>query len=82
MNMNFDFSRKVIRFSKGYSRFVLQSLREMAPEYKRERMTLNEMREILRDGPVERSPLGTIRLGRPEPIKQALNNQLTGSMDK
>lgn len=65
----------------GDLRKILQSLREMAPEYKRGRMTLDEMREILRDGPVERSSLGTNRVRRSETIKTALNNLLTGSMD-
>jgi hypothetical protein len=65
----------------GDLRKILQSLREMAPEYKRGRMSLEEMREILRDGPVERSSLGTNRVRRSETIKTALNNLLTGSMD-
>ena len=65
----------------GDLRKILQSLREMAPEYKRGRMSLSEMREILRDGPVERSSLGTNRVRRSETIKTALNNLLTGSMD-
>jgi hypothetical protein len=53
----------------------------MAPEYKRGRMSLSEIRQILRDGPVERSSLGTNRVRRSETIKTALNNLLTGSMD-
>jgi hypothetical protein len=65
----------------GDLRKILQSLREMAPEYKRGRMCLGEMRRILRDGPVERSSLGTNRVRRSETIKTALNNLLTGSMD-
>jgi hypothetical protein len=39
------------------------------------------MRAILRDGPVERSSLGTNRVRRSETIKTALNNLLTGNMD-
>lgn len=65
----------------GDLRKILQSLREMAPEYKRGRMSLSEMRRILRDGPVERSSLGTNRVRRSETIKTALNNLLTGAMD-
>jgi DNA polymerase III delta prime subunit len=65
----------------GDLRKILQSLREMAPEYKRGRMSLNEIREILRYGPVERSSLGTNRVRRSETIKTALNNLLSGSMD-
>jgi DNA polymerase III delta prime subunit len=65
----------------GDLRKILQSLREMAPEYKYGRMTLDEMREILRNGPIERSSLGTNRVRRSETIKTALNNLLTGSMD-
>jgi len=65
----------------GDLRKILQSLREMAPEYKRGRMSLTDMRQILRDGPVERSSLGTNRVRRSETIKTALNNLLTGSMD-
>ena len=65
----------------GDLRKILQSLREMAPEFKRGRMTLTEMREVLRDGPVERSSLGTNRVRRSETIKTALNNLLTGNMD-
>lgn len=65
----------------GDLRKILQSLREMAPEFKRGRMTLDEMRDILREGPVERSSLGTNRVRRSETIKTALNNLLTGTMD-
>jgi DNA polymerase III delta prime subunit len=65
----------------GDLRKIVQSLREMAPEYKRGRMCLSEMRRILRDGPIERSSLGTNRVRRSETIKTALNNLLTGSMD-
>jgi len=65
----------------GDLRKILQSLREMAPEYKYGRMTLSEMREILRNGPIERSSLGTNRVRRSETIKTALNNLLTGTMD-
>jgi len=65
----------------GDLRKIVQSLREMAPEYKRGRVTLSEMRRILREGPIERSSLGTNRVRRSETIKTALNNLLTGSMD-
>jgi len=65
----------------GDLRKILQSLREMAPEYKHGRMTLDEMRDILRNGPIERSSLGTNRVRRSETIKTALNNLLTGAMD-
>jgi len=65
----------------GDLRKIQQSLREMAPEFKRGRMSLKEMREILRDGPVERSSLGTNRVRRSETIKSALHNLLTGNMD-
>ena len=69
------------RTHSGDLRKIMQSLHEMAPEYKRGRMTLTEMREILRDGPVERSSLGTNRVRRSETIKTALNNLLSGNMD-
>ena len=65
----------------GDLRKIVQSLREMAPEYKKGRMSLGEIRRLLRDGPVERSSLGTNRVRRSETIKTALNNLLTGSMD-
>jgi DNA polymerase III delta prime subunit len=65
----------------GDLRKILQSLHEMAPEFKRGRMTLTEIRDILRDGPIERSSLGTNRVRRSETIKTALNNLLTGNMD-
>jgi DNA polymerase III delta prime subunit len=74
-------SQELQQTHNGDLRKILQSLREMAPEYKRGRMTLTEMREILRDGPIERSSLGTNRVRRSETIKTALNNLLTGSMD-
>ena len=50
------------RTHSGDLRKIMQSLHEMAPEFKRGRMSLTEMREILRDGPVERSSLGTNRV--------------------
>jgi len=65
----------------GDLRKITQSLREMGPEYKRGRMSLTEMRRILREGPIERSSLGTNRVRRSETIKTALNNLLTGNMD-
>jgi ATPase family associated with various cellular activities (AAA) len=65
----------------GDLRKILQSLRDMAPEFKRGRLTIREMRDILRNGPIERSSLGTNRVRRSETIKTALNNLLTGNMD-
>ena len=74
-------ARELQETHNGDLRKILQSLRDMAPEFKRGRLTITEMREILRDGPVERSSLGTNRVRRSETIKTALNNLLTGHMD-
>ena len=65
----------------GDLRKIVQSLREMSHEYKRGQLTLTDMRTLLREGPVERSSLGTNRVRRSETIKTALNNLLTGNMD-
>lgn len=74
-------ARELQETHNGDLRKILQSLRDMAPEFKRGRLTISEMRAILRDGPVERSSLGTNRVRRSETIKTALNNLLTGNMD-
>jgi DNA polymerase III delta prime subunit len=74
-------SHEIQKTHCGDLRKIIQSLREMAHEYKRGQLSLTEMRTLLREGPVERSSLGTNRVRRSETIKTALNNLLTGNMD-
>lgn len=74
-------SQEIQKTHCGDLRKIIQSLREMAHEYKRGLLSLTDMRTLLREGPVERSSLGTNRVRRSETIKTALNNLLTGNMD-
>jgi DNA polymerase III delta prime subunit len=74
-------SHEIQKTHCGDLRKIIQSLREMAHEYKRGQLSLTDMRTLLREGPVERSSLGTNRVRRSETIKTALNNLLTGNMD-